>query len=83
MKITNIAIRKTENKEDKCRAYVTVILDDVLAIHNIRLLEGNKGLFVAMPSRKSGDNQYFDLVHPIVNTFREELNNAIINEFNK
>jgi len=81
MKITNVIIKKVEDK--KVKGYATVVLDDVLAIHNIRIVDGNDKLFIAMPSRLGSDNKYYDYVHPIVNSFRIELEEAILKEFNK
>lgn len=81
MKINSVSIKKVDDK--KVKGYATVVLDDVLAIHNIRIIEGNNKLFVAMPSRLGSDNKYYDYVHPIVNSFRNELEEAILKEFNK
>ena len=81
MKITNVSIKRIEN--DKCKGFASVILDDIIAVHNMRIIEGDKGLFIAMPSRKGEDGKYYDYVHPITNDFRKELEQAIIEEFKK
>ena len=81
MKVTNVSIKKQES--EKVKGYATVVLDDELAIHNIRIIEGNGRLFVAMPSRQGNDGKYYDYVHPIVNDLRMQLEEAILKEFNK
>ena len=80
MEITDIRIRKVEGN-DKLRAYVTVAFDDEFAVHNIKVIESQNGLFIAMPSKASPDGTYKDIVHPINTSFREKLQNAILERY--
>lgn len=79
MKISNIVINKIDNN-GKVKAYVTFVLNESFAIHDARIIEGNKGLFVAMPSRKS-ENKFKDICHPITQELREEIDKAILDEY--
>ena len=81
MEITDIRIRKVEG-HDKLRAYVTVAFDDEFAVHNIKVIESQNGLFIAMPSKASSDGTYKDIAHPINTGFREKLQNAILERYN-
>lgn len=82
MRVTNVSIKRLEKEESRCKGYATIILDDCLAIHDIKIIEGNNRLFVAMPSKKQED-KFYDYVHPIVSTLRQEIEDSIIKEFNK
>ena len=65
MKVTNVKIKKVDgDKFDRLRAYVDVTLDDALVIHGLKLMQGEQGLFVAMPSRKMRNEEFKDIVHP-------------------
>ncbi len=77
MKITDIRIRKT-SIEGKMRAVVSVTFDDAFVVHDIKIIEGNDKMFVAMPSRKTPTGEFKDIVHPITAAAREELHNAIM-----
>ena len=81
MQITDIRIRKN-SKEGTLKALASIVLDDAIVIHNIKVLEGKNGLFIAMPSRKS-DKGYIDFVHPINTEARKLLQDAILAEYNK
>lgn len=80
MKIGNIVINKVD--EGKVKAYVTFVLNDNFAVHDARIIEGNKGLFVAMPSRKT-TNGFKDVCHPITQELRQEIDRIILEEYNK
>lgn len=80
MNITDVKIRKVEGN-DKLKAYATVIFDDVLVIHNIKVIEAEEGLFVAMPSRKMNDGTFKDVVHPISKEFRELLTKTVTDQY--
>lgn len=80
MKIDNIVINKTEEK--KVKAYVAFVLDDAFAVHDARIIEGNKGLFVAMPSKKTQDG-FKDVCHPISKELRKNIEQSIIAEYKK
>ena len=76
MKITDVRVRKT-TKEGKMRAVVSITLDDEFVIHDIKVIDGERGLFIAMPSKKSADGEYRDIAHPINSATREKLQNMI------
>lgn len=80
MQITDIRIRKLE-KGSKMKAVVSVTFDDEFVVHDIKVLAGDNGLFIAMPSRKGTDGDYRDIAHPIQSTFREELQKRILDKY--
>lgn len=80
MQITDVRVRHIE-KEGKMKAVVSITLDDELVIHDIKLIEGPQGLFVAMPSRMTGDGKYRDIAHPICADMRNLIHNAIIEKY--
>lgn len=82
MEITNVKVYKTEREGSRLRAYVTVTLDDCFVIHNIRLIEKEDKLVVAMPSRKLADGTHEDIAHPINRETREMFEKSIIAEYN-
>ena len=81
MKVTNVNLKKVE-ENGAIKAYATVILDDSLAIHNIKLIEGKERLFIAFPSYKDKNDVYHDYVHPIVSGLRETIEKAILDKYN-
>jgi stage V sporulation protein G len=81
MQITELRIRKVED-EGKLRAYVTVTFDNCFVVHNVKIIEGKSGLFIAMPSRKTANGEYKDVAHPISPEFRTELQDKILSEYN-
>ena len=80
MQITDIRIRKVE-KEGKMKAVVSITLDDEFVVHDIKVIEGEKGLFIAMPSRKTSDGEYRDIAHPINSGTREKIQNMILAKY--
>ena len=82
MEITDVRIRKVE-KEGKMKAIVSITLDDVFVIHDIKVIEGDKGLFIAMPSRKGADGEFRDIAHPISSEMRTTLQNLIIDRYHQ
>ena len=80
MQITELRIRKVED-EGKLRAYVTVTFDNCFVVHNVKIIEGKSGLFIAMPSRKTANGEYKDVAHPISPEFRSVLQEKIIAEY--
>lgn len=82
MKITNVTIKKV-NDESNLKGYVTVVLEDCLAIHNLKIVNGLNGLFIAFPSQKGTNDKYYDVCHPITQSFREMLTDEILKEYNK
>lgn len=81
MQISELRIRKVEG-EGKLRAYVTVTFDECFVVHNVKIIEGKNGLFIAMPSRKTASGEYKDVAHPISPEFRTELQDKILAEYN-
>jgi stage V sporulation protein G len=80
MQITDIRIRKVSS-EGKLKAYVTVTFDDCFVVHNVKVIEGKTGVFIAMPSRKTKTGDYKDVAHPINSEFRSELQQRILNAY--
>ena len=81
MEITDIRVRKVAG-EGKLKAYVTVTFDDCFVVHNVKIIEGKTGVFIAMPSRKTRAGEYKDVAHPIHPEFRAELQNRILERYN-
>ncbi|MCD8075070.1 MAG: septation regulator SpoVG [Lachnospiraceae bacterium] len=82
MTITDVKVRKVA-KEGKMRAIVSITLDDEFVVHDIKVIEGEKGLFIAMPSRKAADGEYRDIAHPINSKTRERIQQIILEEYEK
>ena len=82
MKITDVRIRKVE-KERKMKAIVSITIDNEFVIHDIKVIEGEKGLFIAMPSKKTTDGEYRDIAHPINSSTRERIQNTILDSYQK
>lgn len=82
MQITDVRIRKV-NSEGKMKAVVSVTFDNEFVVHDIKVIEGQEGLFIAMPSRKTPDGEFKDIAHPINSSTREKLQSAILEEFEK
>jgi stage V sporulation protein G len=80
VEITDIRVRKVAG-EGKLKAYVTVTFDDCLVVHNVKIIEGKNGVFIAMPSRKTRAGDYKDVAHPIHPEFRTELQNKILEKY--
>ena len=82
MKITDVRIRKIA-VEGKMKAIVSITLDDEFVVHDIKVIEGEKGLFIAMPSRKTSNGEYRDIAHPINSQTREQIQEMILNEYQR
>ncbi|MBO4982301.1 MAG: septation regulator SpoVG [Lachnospiraceae bacterium] len=82
MQITDVRVRKI-TKEGKMKAIVSITLDDEFVIHDIKVIEGEKGLFIAMPSKKATDGEYRDIAHPINSGTRETVQKIILAEYEK
>lgn len=80
MQITDVRVR-TVAKEGKMRAVVSITIDDVFVVHDIKVIEGDKGLFIAMPSRKAVDGEYRDIAHPINSETRDMLQSIILKAY--
>ena len=80
MQITDERIRKVE-KEGKMKAVVSITIDEEFVVHDIKVIEGDKGLFIAMPSRKAADGEYRDIAHPINSDTRERIQTLILQKY--
>ena len=80
MQITDIRVRKL-TKEGKMKAVVSVTFDDVFVVHDIKVIDGDKGLFIAKPSRRAGDGEYRDIAHPINSDMRDRLQSEILAKY--
>lgn len=80
MQITDVRIRKVE-KEGKMKAVVSITIDEEFVVHDIKVIEGDKGLFIAMPSRKAADGEYSDIAHPINSDTRERIQTLILQKY--
>lgn len=80
MTITDVWIRKV-TKEGKLKAIVSITLDNEFVVHDIKVIEGEKGLFIAMPSKKAADGEYRDIAHPINSATREMIQSRILNAY--
>ncbi|HHX96937.1 MAG TPA: septation regulator SpoVG [Clostridia bacterium] len=80
MNITDIRIRKI-NYEGKMKAIVSITFDDAFVVHDVKVVEGNNGLFVAMPSRKMPDGEFRDIAHPISSEAREIIQTAVLKAY--
>ena len=80
MQITDVRIRKVE-KEGKMKAVVSITIDEEFVVHDIKVIEGEKGLFIAMPSRKAADGEYRDIAHPINSDTRDRIQKLILEKY--
>jgi len=80
MEITDIRIRKVVG-EGKLKAYVTVTFDECFVVHNVKIIEGKTGVFIAMPSRKTKTGEYKDVAHPIHPEFRASMQKLILEKY--
>ena len=80
MQITDVRIRRVE-KEGKMKAVVSITIDEELVVHDIKIIEGEKGLFIAMPSRKAADGEYRDIAHPSNSGRRERIQKLILEKY--
>ena len=82
MTITDVRVRKIA-KDGKMKAIVSVTFDNEFVVHDIKVIEGEKGLFIAMPSRKTADGEYRDIAHPINSDTRQQMQDMILDEYEK
>ena len=82
MQITDVRIRQV-TKEGKMKAVVSITLDNEFVVHDIKVIDGDKGLFIAMPSRKTGEGEYRDIAHPINSETRDMLQKIILEHYEK
>lgn len=82
MQITDVRVRKI-TKEGKMKAIVSITIDEEFVVHDIKVIEGEKGLFIAMPSKKAVDGEYRDIAHPINSSTRDSIQNIILDAYDK
>lgn len=82
MNITDVRIRKVSD-EGKMKAVVSITFDDEFVVHDIKIIDGQNGLFIAMPSRKMGEGDFRDIAHPLVSETRNKIRGAIFEEYEK
>lgn len=80
MQITDVRVRKI-TKEGKMKAIVSITIDEVFVVHDIKVIEGEKGLFIAMPSKKATDGEYRDIAHPINSETRDMIQRLILERY--
>ena len=81
MKITDIRLRLIPNEDSKLKAVASITIDECFVVHDIKVLEGNQGYFISMPSRKTPEGDYRDVAHPINTPTREEINKLVLAKY--
>ncbi|MBR2614261.1 MAG: septation regulator SpoVG [Clostridia bacterium] len=81
MNITGVRVRMVKKSDSKLKAVASITIDDCFAVHDIKVIEGSEGYFIAMPSRKTNDGEYKDIAHPIKTSTREEIIKLILDAF--
>lgn len=82
MQVTDVRVRKIA-KEGRMKAVVSITLDDEFVVHDIKVIEGDKGLFIAMPSKRTADGEYKDIAHPINSAARDAIQRVILESYEK
>lgn len=83
MEITEVKVYPVRKPDDKLKAFVTMILDDCFVIRDMKVINGNTGLFVAMPSRKKADGSYADIAHPLNQDMRKRMEELVIEQYKR
>ena len=81
MKISDVRVRIVKTDKSKIKASASITIDECFVVHDIKVIEGNEGYFIAMPSRKTPDGEYKDIIHPIKSEVREELTREILKAY--
>ena len=81
MEITSVNVHKIEKEGKRIKGIATIVIDNSFAIHDIRIIEGDNGLFIAMPSKKAADGEYRDIAHPINSGTRERIQTLILSKY--
>ncbi len=82
MKVTDVRLRKIQT-DGRMKALVSITLDEAFVIHDLRVIEGNSGLFVAMPSKRTSDGEFRDIAHPINSDMRQEIQDAVMKVYDE
>ncbi len=80
MEVTDVRLRRVST-EGKMRAIASITFDDEFVVHDVRIIDGNNGLFVAMPSKRTADGEFKDIAHPINSMTREKIQKAVLQEY--
>ncbi len=83
MKISEVRVKTVDGKKGKLKGWASITFDGEFVVHNLKIIEGQKGVFVAMPNRKTKDGEYRDTAHPLNNEMRKNIERAVIEEYNK
>ena len=81
MKITDVRVRLVSKDDAKLKAVASITIDDCVVVHDIKVINGREGMFISMPSRKTPDGEYKDIVHPINTETREELKKVVLDAY--
>lgn len=82
MQITDVRVRRL-NGDGKMKAIVSITFDDEFVVHDIKVIEGQNGLFIAMPSRRMGDDDFRDIAHPLISETRNKIKDAVLDAYEK
>lgn len=82
MQITDVRVRRL-NGDGKMKAIVSITFDDEFVVHDIKVIEGQNGLFIAMPSRRVGDGDFRDIAHPLISETRNKIKDAVLDAYEK
>ena len=83
MKISDVRIRMVKSETSKIKASASITIDECFVVHDIKVIEGNEGFFIAMPSRKTPDGEFKDIVHPLNTETREMIKEGVLKAFNE
>lgn len=83
MKITDVRLRKVNNQDTRMKALVSITFEDAFVIHDLRVIEGNNGLFVAMPSKRTPDGEFRDIAHPIHSDMRQHVQEEVMRVYDE
>lgn len=83
MNITEVRVRLVKKEEGKLKAVASVTIDDCFVVHDVKIIEGAEGCFIAMPSKRTPDGEYKDIVHPLNTNTREMMGRVILAEYEK
>jgi stage V sporulation protein G len=82
LEITDVRLRRV-NTEGRMKAIASITIDDEFVVHDIRVIDGNNGLFVAMPSKRTPDGEFRDIAHPITSSTREKIQSSVLDEYER
>lgn len=83
MEITEVRVRLVKKEEGKLKAVASITFDGCFVVHDVKIIEGNEGYFIAMPSKRTPEGEYKDIVHPLNSATRESISKSVLREFEK